>query len=99
MGDAWTTAEHADLLQATARCVSSNGYRKATVEDICTTAGVARSTFYKYFADKREAYLATLDAIAAALEQHRPGVRAALELAAEHPKEACALLVESHACD
>jgi AcrR family transcriptional regulator len=41
------------LLQAARQVFSNNGYHDATVDDITRAAGVAKGTFYLYFAEKR----------------------------------------------
>lgn len=86
------------LLRATIACVSERGYRGTTVKQICERAGVSRTAFYARFPGRREAYLAALDAILAALEQETFDIAGLLERVAGDPDTACALLVESHAC-
>lgn len=53
------------LLAATVAVVADKGYESTRVEDILSMAGVSRNAFYKLFANKRECFLATLEAIAA----------------------------------
>jgi AcrR family transcriptional regulator len=43
-------------MDAGARVFPRLGYHNATVEDIITEAGVARSTFYAYYSNKREIF-------------------------------------------
>lgn len=44
------------IIEAGERVFPVLGYHKATVEDIIKEAGVARSTFYAYFSNKREIF-------------------------------------------
>ncbi len=48
------------LISAGGRVFPRMGYHAATVDDILKEAGVARSTFYTYFANKREIYTETV---------------------------------------
>jgi AcrR family transcriptional regulator len=45
------------LTEAGFRVFPRVGYHRATVEDILSEAGVARSTFYSYFSNKRELFI------------------------------------------
>lgn len=49
------------LLQATVELGTERGLASLTLADIVGRAGVARSTFYEYFADKQECFLETFD--------------------------------------
>lgn len=40
---------------------SNNGYNKASVDDICTEAGISKGAFYHHFKSKQELFLALLD--------------------------------------
>ena len=44
------------ILHASKTVFSREGYKKATVADILSEAGIARATFYKYFPSKHEAF-------------------------------------------
>lgn len=44
------------IISASVRVFPRLGFHAATVDDILREAGVARSTFYTYFSNKREAY-------------------------------------------
>jgi AcrR family transcriptional regulator len=55
------------MLAAVADVTYSAGYAAMTVEDICSTAGVSRRTFYDHFKSKEDVYLAAFDAISAQL--------------------------------
>jgi AcrR family transcriptional regulator len=52
------------LYGATVATVAEHGYEATRVADILQLAGVSRSAFYRYFDNKLECYLATLDALA-----------------------------------
>jgi AcrR family transcriptional regulator len=50
---------------ATVAVVAEHGYEAVRVADVLRVAGVSRSAFYRYFDNKLECFLATLEAIAA----------------------------------
>ena len=98
------------LLDAVPVVVAEHGCAGLTVEKVIAAAGVSRRTFYEFFADAREAMLATYDAIfarllaaverACAAEPDWPsGVRAAiaaaLGFAAAEPAAARLLSVDT----
>ena len=62
------------ILDAVADVVSLSGYQAMSVEDVVSTAGVSRRTFYDHFTSKDDAFLTAYDAIGAQLVVH---VRAA----------------------
>ena len=49
------------LIDSACTAFSEHGYHLATVDDVVTTAGVARGTFYKYFTDKIDLLSAVLE--------------------------------------
>jgi len=49
------------LLEAMIRVVGENGYRATSVADVIAEADSSRATFYKYFADKHDCFLAAYD--------------------------------------
>lgn len=49
------------LLQATVELGTERGFASLTLADIVASAGVARSTFYEYFANKEQCFLAAFD--------------------------------------
>jgi AcrR family transcriptional regulator len=49
------------LLRATIELGTERGFASLTLADIVQRAGVARSTFYEYFADKQQCYLEAFD--------------------------------------
>jgi AcrR family transcriptional regulator len=57
------------LLAAAATVFATRGYRSAGITDVVQTAGVARGTFYLYFASKADAFLAVADDFYDRLEQ------------------------------
>jgi hypothetical protein len=48
------TSQRTRLLQATVELGTEHGFASLTLTDIVGRAGVARSTFYEYFADKQQ---------------------------------------------
>jgi AcrR family transcriptional regulator len=52
------------LYGATVATVAEHGYESTRVADILEVAGVSRSAFYRYFDNKLECFLETLDALA-----------------------------------
>lgn len=50
----------ADLLAAARRVFAERGYHETTVEEVTRAAGVAKGTFYLYFQEKREIFLAII---------------------------------------
>jgi AcrR family transcriptional regulator len=52
------------LAAGTIAAVAERGYNETTIGDIAAAAGVSRRTFYVYFEDKLECFLATFDQIA-----------------------------------
>ena len=51
------------LLAAMIHVVGAKGYKATSVADVIEEAGVARATFYKYFEDKHECFLAAYDQV------------------------------------
>lgn len=72
------------------RVAGREGYARATVSAVIATAGVSRPTFYEYFADRDECFLA---AVAHSQEQLSRAVREAID---RRPQErACQAAVEA----
>ena len=70
---AWTRAS---LLEAALRHFASQGYNAASIDQICTDAGVSKGAFYHHFPSKQamflellKAWLGTIDAGFAAVRQ------------------------------
>lgn len=55
------TSQRTRLLRATVDLGTERGFASLTLTDIVGRAGVARSTFYEYFADKEQCFLAAFD--------------------------------------
>lgn len=100
------------ILEAVLIASGELGYEQVTVKDVLERAQVSRATFYKHFTDKEECFVqAHRDACAwlyerliGAAKRHstcREGLRAALaellELCANQPAIAKAVIVEVHA--
>jgi AcrR family transcriptional regulator len=56
-----TEARRQPILEALIRVVGRQGYQGTAVADVIAEAHASRSTFYKYFADKRDAFLAAYE--------------------------------------
>ena len=79
--------KRADLLSAGLELFQTQGFDRASIEQIAAEAGVARGTFYLYFEDKTALFEAVVDQFFEPLMQVFDSVREALA-AAETP-EAC----------
>jgi AcrR family transcriptional regulator len=73
-------SRRADLMAAARGQFAERGYHETTVEDITRAAGVAKGTFYLYFQEKREIFLAiirelldTIKAIGSSVAAVTPG--------------------------
>lgn len=53
------------LIAATVAVVAERGYDATRIKDIIVMAGVSRSAFYKHFSNKRECFVASLEAVTA----------------------------------
>lgn len=53
------------LVAATVAVVADRGYDATRIKDIIVVAGVSRSAFYKHFSNKRECFVASLEAVTA----------------------------------
>jgi len=97
------------LIVAMVDAVAARGYAATTIADVVALAKVSRRTFYEYFADKEECFLAAyevasdllLAAIAAAVDEEAPwedrllaGIDAYLEGVAGEPAVSRVFLVE-----
>jgi AcrR family transcriptional regulator len=97
------------ILEAMIRVAGSKGYRATSVADVVADAHASRATFYKYFDDKRDCFLAAyelaveriLAAAQAACDPMRPwqerarsGLAAGVDLCARHPTLAGVAVVE-----
>ena len=59
--EAVEASQRTRLLQATIELGTERGFASLTLADIVGRAGVARSTFYEYFADKQQCFLEAFD--------------------------------------
>jgi AcrR family transcriptional regulator len=57
------------ILDATDRLLARYGYRKMTVEDIASEAGIGKGTIYLHFASKEEVVLSHVDRIVERLKE------------------------------
>jgi AcrR family transcriptional regulator len=55
------SVRRAELIAAAINVFSHKGYRRASISDIISVAGVARGTFYLYFSSKEEVFRAIID--------------------------------------
>jgi AcrR family transcriptional regulator len=96
------------LIAAMTAACARDGYRDATVAEAIAIAGVSRATFYEYFADKDDCFLAAQSAQRDGLQSHveaavlanpepaaQVAVRSLLDFAAEQPASAQLLTHES----
>jgi AcrR family transcriptional regulator len=108
--DVVTVSQVARIAEGMGLAVAEKGYAKVTIGDVCTAAGVSRSTFYEHFEDKEACYLACYEAASArhqeALDVAVAGVgspdevlrrlvRAYLDVLAGDPVYASAFFAES----
>jgi AcrR family transcriptional regulator len=98
------------LFAATVAVVAERGYAAATVADVLDLAGISRSSFYAHFEDKRDCFLATIDALTGPAleraaadpdliggeEQARQAFESLLALIGAQPAAAKACLVEAY---
>jgi len=49
------------IIESAIKLFSNTGYNKASVDDICTEAGISKGAFYHHFKSKQELFLALLD--------------------------------------
>lgn len=97
------------ILDAVVQVVGSNGYAAFTIEDVISTAGVSRRTFYDHFSNKEQAFLAAYDLIVGHLmgsvrasfgrgtdwvDRIRRGLSTFLESLAQEPLAAHVCIVE-----
>jgi AcrR family transcriptional regulator len=60
-----TESQRGRILQAMVEAVAQRGYQETRVADVVEGAGVARKTFYDYFNDKEDCFLAAYDRVSA----------------------------------
>jgi AcrR family transcriptional regulator len=105
-----TTESRRDLiLAAMIRVVGAKGYKATSVADVIEEAGTSRTTFYKYFTDKHDCFLAAYDMLVERvfgevvsscdgnqpwLDRVRDGLATIVELFAVDPELARTAIVE-----
>jgi AcrR family transcriptional regulator len=105
-----TTESRRDvILAAMIRVVGAKGYKATSVADVIEEAGTSRTTFYKYFSDKHDCFLAAYDMLVERvfgevvascngerpwLERVRGGLATIVELFALDPELARTAVVE-----
>ena len=63
------------ILDAADELFAERGYEEVTIEDLATAAGVTRGLVHHYFGGRKEVYVALLERVGAAREEHlRPPV-------------------------
>ena len=63
----------AELLAAARRLFAEQGYNVVSVDDLCAAAGIAKGSFYRWFASKDEAYVTTVRSIGDCIEAELAG--------------------------
>ena len=58
-----TTKKYDSILAASKDLFWKHGFRRVTVEDICTVAGTSKMTFYRYFQNKTEVAKTVIDKV------------------------------------
>ena len=71
------------ILDATDRLLARFGYRKMTVEDIATEAGIGKGTIYLHFSSKEEVVLSHIDRIVERLQERLKEIAKSETTAAE----------------
>ena len=51
----------AKIMESAIKLFSTNGYNKASVDNICAEAGISKGAFYHHFKSKQDLFLALLD--------------------------------------
>ena len=51
----------AKIMESAIKLFSNQGFNKASVDDICSEAGISKGAFYHHFKSKQELFLALLD--------------------------------------
>ncbi len=75
------------ILDATDRLLARYGYRKMTVEDIASEAGIGKGTIYLHFASKEEVVLSHVDRIVERLKERLREIGRSEAPAAERLRE------------
>jgi AcrR family transcriptional regulator len=99
------------ILAAMLVAATDLGYRALNVQDVIDRAGISRPTFYVYFANKEDCFLAAFDSVSTRLlelveaavegggeswrEKLRAGLEAVLRFASTEPESARTMIVEA----
>ena len=65
------------LLEAALKCFAVHGYNAASIDQICSEAGVSKGAFYHHFESKQGMFMALLESWLADLEQALSPIAAA----------------------
>jgi AcrR family transcriptional regulator len=103
--------QHERILVAMLRAVAELGYRAASVQDVLDRAGVSRPTFYEFFGNKEECFIAAFEEGGKRLRNRvetaareggedwrdrlRAGLAELLQFLADEPDAARVLIVEA----
>ncbi len=75
------------ILDATDRLLARYGYRKMTVEDIASEAGIGKGTIYLHFSSKEEVVLSHVDRIVERLKERLHEISRSDDTAAERLRQ------------
>lgn len=56
-----STEKQSGIIDAALKCFSMNGYKKTSVSDIATAAGISKAMVFHYFGNKKSLYLYLID--------------------------------------
>jgi len=75
------------ILDAADRLIARFGYRKMTMDEVATEAGIGKGTIYLYFDSKQELALGTFDRMVDRLKERMRSIATGTEPAAERLRE------------
>jgi AcrR family transcriptional regulator len=82
------------IVDAMVACAAEKTYTATTIADIVARAGVSRSTFYRFFADKRACFDAALDACIGEVSEVAGGAIAGSSSPAQAVCRACGAVLD-----